>query len=49
MPAVTIPIPPGFVAHWKMRRDGVIEVELMLFLTPHAARWTAIRKRAKEA
>ena len=39
MAALTLPIPAGHVYHWRVRPDGVLEAELMLFLTPNAARW----------
>jgi len=39
MAALMLPIPAGHVYHWRVRPDGVLEAELMLFLTPNNARW----------
>lgn len=41
MAALMLPIPAGHAAHWKLRPDGVMEVELMLVIAPSAARWIA--------
>jgi hypothetical protein len=50
MAALMLPIPAGHCLHWRVRPDGVMEVELMLVLTPSNARWNAIEtRRAGEA
>jgi len=49
MAALEIPIPAGHAAHWKIRRDGVMEVELMLVLSPMNARWLAQKEAARGA
>jgi hypothetical protein len=49
MAALEIPIPAGFAAHWKIRPDGVMEVELMLVLSLSNARWLAVKEAARGA
>jgi hypothetical protein len=49
MPALQMPIPAGHCLHWKVRPDGTTEVELMLFLTLHNARWLAVQEAARGA
>jgi hypothetical protein len=39
--SLNLAIPAGHVLHWKHRPDGVMEIRVMLFLTPNAARWVA--------
>jgi hypothetical protein len=44
MAGLTINIPAGHAAHWKLRPDGVLEVEMMLVISPFSARWIALEK-----